>query len=199
MKRMTNQHYSAYSHETTASFIYVKCPKCSGLGIITLDHNAAYFKCTNCGNSKSKERTVYHYEIHNQCKACGKFYKADIKEESKQHFHTLHVACPYCGCMMPGKVQKTVKACNVYGEIKKAIEPFWGLELWFSTSFNGKPIWAVNREHLSYLISYLSADLREKPLDLMSVKTQADHLPTFMKTAKHRDRIVRLLKNLQQR
>ena len=65
------------------------------------------------------------------------------------------------------------------------------------TSFQGKPVWALNREHLAYLIDYLSADLREKPLGSPQ-KTQADHLPTFMKTAKNRERIVKLLKKLQE-
>ena len=71
------------------------------------------------------------------------------------------------------------------------------LELWFLTSFQGKPVWALNREHLAYLISYLSADLREKPMG-RAKKTQADHLPTFMKTAKNRERIVKLLKKMQE-
>ena len=61
----------------------------------------------------------------------------------------------------------------------------------------GKPVWALNREHLAYLIGYLSADLREKPSGRQK-KTQADHLPTFMKTAKNRERIVKLLKKLQE-
>ena len=65
------------------------------------------------------------------------------------------------------------------------------------TSFQGKPVWALNREHLAYLIDYLSADLREKPLGSQK-KTQADHLPTFMKTAKNRERIVKLLKKMQE-
>ena len=71
------------------------------------------------------------------------------------------------------------------------------LELWFLTSFQGKPVWALNREHLAYLIDYLSADLREKPMG-RAKKTQADHLPTFMKTAKNRERIVKLLKKMQE-
>ena len=54
-----------------------------------------------------------------------------------------------------------------------------------------------NREHLAYLIDYLSADLREKPLG-RAKKTQSDSLPTFMKTAKNRERIVKLLKKLQE-
>ena len=63
--------------------------------------------------------------------------------------------------------------------------------------FQGKPAWALNREHLAYLIDYLSADLREKPMG-RAKKTQADHLPTFMKTAKNRERIVKLLKKMQE-
>ena len=53
------------------------------------------------------------------------------------------------------------------------------------------------RVHLAYLINYLSADLREKPMGRAKM-TQADHLPTFMKTAKNRERIVKLLKKLQE-
>ena len=71
------------------------------------------------------------------------------------------------------------------------------LELWFLTSFQGKPAWALNREHLAYLIDYLSADLREKPMG-RAKKTQSDHLPTFMKTARNRERIVKLLEKMQE-
>ena len=81
--------------------------------------------------------------------------------------------------------------------IQNGREPYFGLELWFLTSFQGKPVWALNREHLAYLIDYLSADLREKPLG-RAKKTQSDSLPTFMKTAKNRERIVKLLKKLQE-
>ena len=72
------------------------------------------------------------------------------------------------------------------------------LELWFLTSFQGKSVWALNREHLAYLIGYLSADLREKPPGRAKM-TQADHLPTFMKTAKNRERIVKLLRQMQEK
>ena len=40
-------------------------------------------------------------------------------------------------------------------------------------------------------------NLREKPPGRAKM-TQADHLPTFMKTAKNRERIVKLLKKLQE-
>ena len=59
-------------------------------------------------------------------------------------------------------------------------EPYFGLELWFLTSFQGKPVWALNREHLAYLIGYLSADLREK----MCIRDRyyANHGVPMMKT-----------------
>lgn len=63
---------------------------------------------------------------------------------------------------------------------------------------SGKPVWALNREHLAYLIGYLSAGLREKPPGRAKM-TQADHLPTFMKTAKNRERIVKLLRQMQEK
>ena len=98
---------------------------------------------------------------------------------------------------MSGKVHKTVEAFSYAAEINKGKEPWFGLELWFLTSFQRKPIWAINREHLTYLIDYLSADLREKPTGRRK-KTQSDHLPTFMKTAKNRERIVKLLEKMQE-
>ena len=69
-----------------------------------------------------------------------------------------------------------------------------GLELWFLDYFDGKPVWVLNREHLAYL----EADLRENPHAAYPVmRTQANHLPTFMKTAKNKTRIVRLLRQMQ--
>ena len=99
---------------------------------------------------------------------------------------------------MSGEVHKTAEACSYIGEIRDGREPYFGLELWFLTSFQGKPVWALNREHLAYLIGYLSADLREKPPGRAKM-TQADHLPTFMKTAKNRERIVKLLRQMQEK
>ena len=99
---------------------------------------------------------------------------------------------------MSGEVHKTAEAFSYGAEIQGGKDPWFGLELWFLTFFQGKPVWALNREHLAYLIDYLSADLREKPLGSPQ-KTQADHLPTFMKTAKNRERIVKLLKKLQEK
>lgn len=198
MSRMIDEPYfthSAYSALTTG--IQVKCPKCQGSGIVTADDNNACFRCHSCGRQMTADRTIYRCDVHNQCRNCGQYYRVDIEDEARQRFPVLHVACPYCGTTMPGEVHKTAEAVFCAGEIKAGREPYFGLELWFLTSFQGKLVWAINREHLAYLIDYLSADQRKKPFSIPK-RTQADHLPTFMKTAKNRERIVKLLKKLQE-
>ena len=122
----------------------------------------------------------------------------DIEDEAKQHFSVIHVTCPYCGTTMSGEVHKTAEAFSYIGEIRDGREPYFRLELWFLASFQGKPVWALNREHLAYLINYIGAELREKPIGSAKM-TQSDHLPTFMKTAKNRERIVKILKKMQEK
>ena len=98
---------------------------------------------------------------------------------------------------MSGEVHKTAEAFSYIADIQNGREPYLGLELWFLTFFQGDTVWELNRGHLAYLIDDLSADLREKPLGSPK-RTQSDHLPTFMKTAKNRERIVKLLKKLHE-
>ena len=198
MSRMIDEPYFTHSaYSALTSGIQVKCPKCRGPGMVTADDGNAYFRCLSCGRRMTQDRTVYRYDVHNQCRQCGRYYRVDIKDEAKQQFPVLHVACPYCGTTMSGEVHKTAEAFSYIADIQNGREPYFGLELWFLTSFQGKPVWALNREHLACLIGYLSAGLREKPPGSPK-KTQADHLPTFMKTAKNRERIVKLLKKLQE-
>lgn len=198
MERIVDKPYFTYSCYTAlSSELNVKCPKCHGFGTVTADKDTAFFRCTSCGHTAEKDRTIYRCDVHNHCKSCGRYYRVDIQDTNKQYFQVLHVACPFCGTVMPGKVHKTAEAFHYIGDIKDGYEPFFGLELWFLSTFQNKPVWALNREHLTYLIDYLSAGLREKPAGYRSMKTQADHLPTFMKTAKNRERIVKLLKDMQ--
>ena len=200
MKRRVDRNY--FVNSTSAAFstgIAVKCPKCQGLGVVKTDGYKAYFKCPNCATALTKERTNYRCDVHNQCPKCGRYYRVDIDEESKQHFPALRVACPFCGHMTAGKVHRTRQGFTYYSEVQNGREPFFGFELWFLAYLGRKAVWALNREHLNYLIDYLSADLRQKPAGYFSQHAQADHLPTFMKTAKNRERIVKLLQGMQNR
>lgn len=202
MERFEDKPYYTYDVSNALSLgLNVKCPKCHGFGVVTADKTTAFLKCTACGYVQKKECAIYSYDVENHCKCCGRFYRVNIKNEDRQHFQVLNVACPFCNTVMPGTVRRTKRGDYTIGEIKNGHEPYFGLELWFLSAFQGKPVWALNREHLAYLIDYLSADLREGPAQYRAqfgtMRTQADHLPTFMKTAKNRKRIVKLLKDMQ--
>lgn len=89
----------------------------------------------------------------------------------------------------------------IFEDIQDAKDPYFHYPLYFQANYRGKTIWALNREHLQYLIDYLSADIRTvQSYFYKTYKTmhcQSDMLPTFMKTAKNRDGIVKLLTKLQ--
>lgn len=199
MKRFTDEEYGKYSvHMVMQTGIDVKCPNCNNRGIVMRQDRIYQFFCTSCNKSMKTEHYLYEYDVQNQCENCGRYYRVDIKEDAEKNYPALWVNCSYCGHRMPGKVQKKKKGyCGYYEQVKEGCESIFGLELWFLSSFDNKTIWALNREHLDYLIEYLSAELREDPI--LGRRTQADELPTFMKLGKNRDKIVKLLKQMQEK
>lgn len=200
MERMIDKPYYTYTVTSALrSGLMVKCPKCGGPGRVTLERDAFFFRCERCHAVMTKERACFRYKVENLCEVCGRYYRVQISDQSKQGYSVLRVPCPYCGYEMPGQVQRVPEGrYSVWGGIRDGREPFFGLELWFLTSFRGRPFWALNREHLDYLINFLSAELREYPLN-RGLRTQADQLPTFMKTAKNRVWIVKCLKRMQEK
>ena len=37
-------------------------------GVVTADEDNAYFRCVSCGHQETLDRTIYRYDVHNQCK-----------------------------------------------------------------------------------------------------------------------------------
>ena len=95
MSRIVDEPYFTYSaYNALTSGIQVKCPKCHNAGVVTADDDNACFRCLSCGHRITQDRRIYRYDVHNQCKNCGRYYRVDIEDEAKQHFSVLHVACP---------------------------------------------------------------------------------------------------------
>lgn len=101
----------------------------------------------------------------------------------------ITVVCPKCGKAGTVHFDRT---CNA---------AYFHYPLYFQGSYRGEIVWALNREHLQYLIDYLSADIRTVSFEFYetngTMRSQSDMLPTFMKTAKNREGIVELLTRLQ--
>ena len=69
MSRIVDEPYFTYSaYNALTSGIQVKCPKCHGAGVVTADEDNAYFRCLSCGHQETRDRTIYRYDVHNQCK-----------------------------------------------------------------------------------------------------------------------------------
>ena len=146
----------------------------------------------------SRRRKLFN-ALNAQCPnlACGRYIRQDIAP-NQQHFKVLHIKCPYCETPTSGRVYKTVNVhgWHYHGTINGQ-EPYFGYPLYFSTHFDGKPVWVLNRAHLSYLIDYIEADLREKPMYITRVPSY--YLPKYMKLAKNRHGLLKVLKRLQQK
>ncbi len=179
--------------------LMVKCPACGGPGAVTADEERFYFRCERCRKVMEKPRAVSRRKVEGLCEGCGRFYRVHLPEETGG-FPVLRAACPYCGHEMPGRVQKVPGGWyTVWGDIRNGREPWFGLELWFLSSYRGKQVWALDRAHLAWLIGYLGAGLRERPAVGYLGRMESDHLPAFMKTAKDRAGILKCLKRMQEK
>ena len=87
MSRIVDKPYFTYSaYNALTSGIQVKCPKCHGAGVVTADEDNAYFRCLSCGHQETRGRTIYRYDVHNQCRNCGRYYRVDIEDEEGSTF-----------------------------------------------------------------------------------------------------------------
>ena len=100
-----------------------------------------------------------------------------------------------------GDVSAAPSKCVVFERVCGAEDPYFHYPFYFQACYRGKIIWAFNRGHLQYLIDYLSAEIRTAQHGFYktyhTMRSQSDMLPAFMKSAKNRDGIVKLLTKLQ--
>jgi hypothetical protein len=76
------------------------------------------------------------------------------------------------------------------------VDPYFRLPLWLQADCCGKLLWAYNAEHLDLLESYVAARLRERRATPGSMSMVA-RLPAWLKSAKHRDEILRAIRRLR--
>lgn len=80
-----------------------------------------------------------------------------------------------------------------------AFDPFFRRPLWLQASCcGGKTLWAFNREHLDLIDGYVRARLRERGHD-HAFTSLLEKLPSWIKSAKNRDEIVRTIQHLRER
>nr|MBS9767529.1 hypothetical protein [Flavobacteriaceae bacterium] len=84
---------------------------------------------------------------------------------------------------------------NLY--ISNGKESCFNTELWLQKVCKGNNVfWATNFKHLEYLKQYIQADIRERN-DFQRNMTMIAKLPKFIKSAKNRESLLKIIKQLE--
>ncbi len=87
-------------------------------------------------------------------------------------------------------------------------DPYFRLPLWLRSPCRGRTLWAYGRLHLDLLEEYVAAGHRERPLAAggsgrpafrvpAGARTLVEALPSWIKSAKHRDEILRAVARMR--
>ncbi|PJJ64735.1 hypothetical protein [Chryseobacterium geocarposphaerae] len=187
MKKRYKQEYFGY-HES----ILVVCPDCGEDAVVKNECNDknATLECMKCNLRRSGiDLVVYKAFVKLNCPVCAHLIRheqGNLKEKPKN----INVKCDECESSF--QIQpKTEKHLNSYAKEEGLIhDPIFGCPYYFQEDFKGKLFWARNREHLLEMENYVSSDLRTRlPYRMRMV----ERLPTFIKEAKNREAILKIL------
>lgn len=122
------------------------------------------------------------------CPRCGQravVRRADAGSAARR------LTCPQCGLSkdMPGD-------SSAWG---RAVDPWFGEELWLRAEFRAHTVWAFNVDHLTVLRDYVAAELRERTPTSGAAMSMLEKLPDWMTSAKHRDALLAVLDRLTSR
>lgn len=198
MKRFEDEgayKYSFYAVLRRGEQVDVKCKPCGGHAFIVIEEDHLAWNCSQCYVHGIQE-TEYQYNAKNNCIRCERWFNIEVTDEKKITHKASHIECPHCGTVNDVELHKKLAYRGYYPDIREGRDPVFDMELYFLDYIRGKVLWAVNREHLNYLISYISADLRVKPGNV-PLKTASHSIPAYIKNAKNRELVVRTLTKLQ--
>jgi DNA-directed RNA polymerase subunit RPC12/RpoP len=178
----------------------VECPKCQRLAIITAGNpyffDNAQLKCNHCGHSeKSTDLTRYKVSVRRNCDTCGKLISKVIPH-SKAPVDALAIACPACGETRIYK-PRNESYRQTHNNPNAGLAPIFGVPLWLQGSIRGELFWAYNRAHLHAIKEYVGAKLRERQTTTHT--TMVEKLPQFIKEAKNRESLLKLIEKLERK
>ncbi len=175
--------------------LLVRCPRCNGSAIAGYEKEMLTLRCECCYQTIRYPCSAPDYAVKDFCAACGRWMNLSLPEAPNPHAKTAVVVCPYCGSRQSARIVQTSS---------RHLNPQTQLRLYFSDSYRGQPVWALNRAHLRYLIAYVEATLRQKGRftasngeDYFYRWGQEHQLPKFMKLAKNRAGLLKLLRRMQ--
>jgi len=174
--------------------ILVHCPNCNKQATVT-DEEGCDVKlfCPSCHLCKTNNRKCYSINQNVRCSNCGKInylYEEEIPKKTKVRTIT-------CSCNHIEQFQPKYQEIIVSGVAKDGTDFYFNAKLWLSKSFKNEIFWAFNYEHLAYLKKYIEAKLRER--NNRTHKTMLEVLPPFIKSAKNRDELLKIIAVLERK
>lgn len=184
--------------EDFLSSVSVECPCCKNEALISCSrrgYRTVSFKvfCRSCGFSKSDRDDAWYGPtigyVRRRCYQCGRWLEKKIK--GPKHTFECQLKCPGCGCVMNESISWYRSPRLV------AVDPYFGLPLWFCSEFRGEQLWAYNREHLTFLKGLIGARLRRREPNMNS--SLVSRLPSWMLASKNRDAVLKLIRKMERK
>jgi ribosomal protein S27AE len=108
----------------------------------------------------------------------------------------VRASCSECGYT----TEKSSNGRSFYWHGENPTDGYFGFNLWLRTDCIGNSLWAFNKEHLTFLESYVSAKLRERTKDEelgWRNSSLASRLPKWIKSSKNRDALLKAINKLK--
>jgi hypothetical protein len=178
----------------------VVCPKCQKDALVT-DYNPR-FRCNGklyCGNchylENADNRIRYEQLVSMNCANCGRPIAVTIPN-NKQKATSLLISCAHCHMLHKVKPRNEEYLVQ-YGSNSAVNDPVFNLPLWLQHAVKNDVFWAYNRIHLADIRAYVQATLRER--QIRSGTTMVERLPNFIKVAKNREAILKIISQLERK
>lgn len=180
--------------------IDIKCPKCHSNAVVKRVYESQYssqdkrvLECKHCYFSQSERTVKYSVTVSTYC--CNNVDKMEYESQIvNKKPETIRLKCPVCGEFKNHKPKiKEVEYC-FYIDNGTEREKWFGTELWYQTAFGNAIFWAYNKPHIEYMEKYIEADLRERNSEIACSSTLVARLPKFVKEAKNREKLLKVIK-----
>lgn len=224
-KRFVDKNCPSYSYAYQTK-IWVKCPKCQSLAFVWEEKNGenylAHCVCTQCAfrsqnlftehftRRTNYYRSYWYQEIEDDLQNYSGEVRVRVKEkcsckEGKFLFDKLYadkykiptpiiLNCSFCG------QNKSFYATNDNVKVQRNAQidsdPFLNYPLYLCENTKLGKIFAYHPEQLAIFKAYIQADLRE---NTTFHKGYFSRLPTWIKSAKNRDLVLKAIGKLEQK
>lgn len=151
---------------------------------------------------QDSRETFYHFldEILIVCPNCRSCAGISCRalDERPLYFRDRRLVCGHCGLVRDW----TGSSFHFDWNTDPVCDSYFGQPLWLQAPCCGHVLWAFNLRHLTYLESYVRADLKSQekhPEWGWSNQSMANRLPKWMIVAKHREAVLKTLAKLKAR